>query len=322
MYILIFILLGGVVVYCGKQLSIYGDIIGDYKGWEKSWVGILMLASITSMPELITSSVSSVLGHPEMAVSNVFGSNMFNIFVVFFLDFLILKKSSFASEISKENVITGIGSAVLTLTFILGYSLPGLAIFKFISIYSLIILVLYLYFMKILNPEESNPEVEEIEQQITYSQAKFRFILNSVIVILTGIALTKIADIIAITPIFGITLGQSFVGVILLAIATSLPELSVSINAVKLGSVDMAAGNLLGSNIFNVGIIFVAEIFYVDSSIFEKIGNFQIVSAIFSLILLFTLFLGMFKKNYLSRYNGYIIGVFYAVFMYILYVIR
>ncbi|MGM0508616.1 MAG: sodium:calcium antiporter [Fusobacteriota bacterium] len=327
MVFIYFLLLSIIVIYSGKKLSIYGDVIGDAKKLEKSWIGIVMLASITSLPELITSGSASFLGNPDMAVSNIFGSNMFNIFIIFILDYIILKKISFTNSIHPKNILTGLLSLGLTLIFIMGYVLGDITFFGF-SIFSAIIMIGYIFSMKYIYiferdlVEEISQEEEEFIPDMPYKKAKFGFIIMAGLVIISGVLLVKVASIISVTPIFGIKLGSSFVGVIFLALATSLPELTVSVQAVKLGSYDMAAGNLLGSNLFNIAIIFIADLFATQKRLMEEIQDFQIIAALFSILLLVVMMIGTISREKKKRGDSLLIGIIYIIGMYILYKMR
>jgi cation:H+ antiporter len=335
LYLVIFAILAGFIILVGKKLSLYGDAIGDLMGIEKSWIGIVMLAAVTSLPELVTSISATVLGNPQMAVSNIFGSNLFNIFVVFIVDIFILRTTFFSSKVSNKNFMGAFWAIALTLIFLLGFLFPTEGIMN-ISLFSLIIFGVYFIAMKCIYIyehqennelseilEEEKKEFHEIEEGgITLPEAKKGFVVNAFFVVVLGTGLSFVGDKIAMTPIFGIELGQSFVGLILIALATSLPELTVSIEAIKLKSYDMAAGNLLGSNIFNITIIFIADLFLRDQNIYQTLNGFHKLTAIFSILILLAFMMGIMFKKKKKRYDTYVIGGIYFIAMYILYIKR
>lgn len=333
--ILIFAILAGFIIVVGKKLSLYGNAIGDLMGIDKSWIGVVMLAAVTSLPEMVTSISSTLMGNPQMAVSNIFGSNLFNIFVVFIIDIFVLKSTSFSSKVSSENFMAGFWSIILTLIFLLGFSFPTEGIMN-ISLFSLIILGVYFIAMKsiyLYEHQKNNKfskklegeidEFHEVEEgDITLVEAKKGFAINAFFVVVLGTGLSFVGDKIASTPFFGIELGESFVGLILIALATSLPELTVSIEAIKLKSYDMAAGNLLGSNLFNITIIFITDLFLRDGYIYQSLNGFHKLTAILSMIILLVFMMGVMFKNKKRRYDTYIIGLVYFIGMYILYLKR
>lgn len=325
--ILIFVILAFIIIKAGKKLSICGDKLGDIMGLEKSWVGVIMLASITSLPELITSTASTIIGEPEMAVSNIFGSNLFNVFIIFILDVFFIK-NSFSSSIGLKNYLSCFSSILLTSIFFLGFIFGDISLGG-MSLISLGIFLAYFIVMKLIyRLEHSSVFVDPIEEDpedsivMTSQQAKKGFALSGLTVVAVGIALSKVADRIAETPIMGIYLGESFVGVILLALATSLPELTVSIQAIRMNSYNMAAGNILGSNIFNIGIIFMVDLFYREGNLYDTLGEFHIISALFSILILLTLMIGMLFKDKRKKIDSWIIGGIYILAMYILYIKR
>lgn len=325
--ILIFLILALIIIEAGKKLSICGDKLGDIMGLEKSWIGVVMLASITSLPELITSTAATIIGEPEMAVSNIFGSNLFNVFIIFILDIFFIK-NSFSSSIGLKNYLSCFSSILLTSIFFLGFVFGDLSLGG-ISLISIGIFLLYLVVMNLIyklehgrvfvDPIEENPEDSIV---MSAREAKLGFAMSGLIVVAVGIALSNVADRIAETPIMGISLGESFVGVILLALATSLPELTVSIQAIKMKSYNMAAGNILGSNIFNIAIIFVVDLCYREGSLFDTLGEFHLISAISSILILLTLMIGMLFKEKRRKVDSWIIGGIYIAAMYILYIKR
>jgi cation:H+ antiporter len=328
LYILIFVILAYLIIRFGSKLGDCGDAIGDIKGIDKSWIGVVMLAGITSLPELITGVSATLLGKPEMAISNIFGSNIFNIFIIFILDVFILKEVHFSSKVHKKNMLTGFFSIILSSIFILGHFFKALTI-GYVSIFSIIIIVCYSLFMKMLHLYETEyehiyeeEEVEEEKELMTYTAARNGFIINAILVIIVGVLISWTADKIAVTPIFGIRLGESFVGLLLLALATSLPELTISIRAVKLGSYDMAAGNILGSNLFNLAIIFVINLFTFKGGFYARITTFHLTAALFSIIMVMVFLVGMVFNKKKRSYDGILIGILYVVSMYVLYRIR
>lgn len=326
-YLLIFILLAFIIIKAGMSLGDYGDAIGDIKALDKSFIGLVMLASITSLPELITSTSTTLMGNPQMAISNVLGSNLFNIFIIFILDIFILKNISYSSKIHMKNIVTAFFSFIITLFFILGYAFPN---FNYFSIHgiSILIFLLYIISMKLIYIYDKDYHVslihleEKKNPDITYKKAKQGFAISAIIVVSSGVALSYVADIISVTPIFGIELGKGFTGLFFLALATSLPELTVSIQSVRIGSYDMAAGNILGSNLFNLAIIFIIDLFYLKDDLYSTLGDLHLISAVISLIMLTIFIIGILFNKKKRPYDSYLIAFMYVISLYILYIKR
>lgn len=165
------------------------------------------------------------------------------------------------------------------------YNIPALGIKPLtilgaIDISSLLLILMYTIGMRAIfkqehatEKEEEGPAEAKLYEHLSVKKTYFLFIFFALIIIGAGIGMSLLADIIATYEIpidGGIPIGQSLVGIILLAVVTSLPELMVSIGAVKLGQIDMAVGNVLGSNMFNMLIIGVADFFYPAGSILSR----------------------------------------------------
>lgn len=81
-----FAALGSVIVFAGPKLSKYGDAIAEKTGLERSWIGVILLALVTSLPEVATSATAALIDLPDVVFGNVFGSNLFNILIIAILD--------------------------------------------------------------------------------------------------------------------------------------------------------------------------------------------------------------------------------------------
>lgn len=327
------------IVIAGLNLSRYGDIIGEKTGLEKGFIGFILLAFITSIPELVVSvSAVSLTNSPNLSLGNVFGSNMFNLFIIAILD-CFNKGYPFLHNISKTHIVSAVLGIIMMCLGSMGLIFAVLdintvfnsAIFS-ISVFSLILFICYLLSMFIMYRQEhehdsdntANEEEEEQYGNISLRKASCIFSLLGLAVVTIGVWMTHLGELIAKTPftLFGskIELGATFVGTLFLAFATSLPELVVSLGAIKLGQNDMALGNILGSNIFNMSIIFIADVFYRPSSIFH-IGpsvQYHIVTALFAVIMSAVVILAISfrkKRGYLPLKIGW--ESFVLVFLYI-----
>jgi len=287
-----FAALGGIIIMVGPRLSTYGDIIAVKTGMERSWIGIILLALVTSLPEVATSASAASLDLPDVVFGNVYGSNLFNVLILAILDIFYYRKGALLEHASRKSLLIsgfGIKMMVLSLLPLVLYNLPGLGftpvkIFGTIDISSLLLIGLYLIGMRMIFMQENRtesestasntiPAEEDIYASITASRAYGIFALLALLIILSGIGMSILADVISTyeLPIGdGIPIGQSLVGIILLAVVTSLPELMVSIGAVQIGQIDMAVGNVLGSNIFNMLIIGIADFFYTSGSLLNR----------------------------------------------------
>lgn len=171
--------------------------------------------------------------------------------------------------------------SIAAISLFLGNSLPsfgwtGLYSLFFVIIYSVAMRLVYTYEKRQLAEFMKELAVELKYKDISIGTAIFRYVVNAIVVIVAAIFLPKIGESIASTT----GLGQTFVGNILIAISTSLTEVVVSISAVRMDAVDIAIGNLFGSNIFNVFILAVDDILFTRGPILSFANPAQIISAL------------------------------------------
>ncbi len=271
-YLMLFFIIACGMVFFAKRLTLSGDNLGKSLGMESSWVGVVLLASITSLPELVTGITSTNLGNQTMAIANIFGSNTFNIFIIFILDVIILRKFIFIKNIDRrEGLKLSLITLILTTSFIAGSLFSSLDILGQ-SPFIVLIFLGYLFFMKTQGGEKE--EKKKIDYKLVKKPLKV-FLIDSMGVVVLGYFLSQTADRLAVSPIMGIVLGQSIIGGFLLAVSTSLPELIVSVEAVKKGDFQMAMGNILGSNLFNLGTLILIDILS-KGSLYTHIGDFNL----------------------------------------------
>lgn len=254
----------------GSRLSKYGDIMADMLGWGKMFMGIILMASVTSMPELM-SGISSVtiLDAPDLAVGDIVGSCAFNILIISIMDMFYNHKKPLTTDAQTGHVIAAsFGIMMLTM---LAFSILMPDIFGtivWVGGFSLLFLVLYLVAIRVvfLYDKKNNHHLKKNNNShiFTLKQVVFKYVLNALL--LMGAAM--------LLPFFGKNLaeasglGQSFFGTLFIAASTSLPEVVVSIAAIRIGTIDLAIGNIFGSNIFNIAILSFDDILYTKGPIF------------------------------------------------------
>ncbi len=267
-----FIVACSLVIYGGIQLTKIGDQFEDV-GVSAGFVGTVLLAFTTSLPEFVA-TFSSIYGlnAPQLALGNIFGSNTFNLAILALMDLFLMKeiiyhrvnhfviKSLAVGQIMTILALAGFfltsGAYVLTIQ---GGATPLFCL----SIFTFLILLVYLLtfnFTTSVDGTNHSCEDKETEEPQPSSCSKgslsIKFIGFALLVVFSGIWLTGICD--QIAEITG--LGKTFIGAILLAFATSLPEVTVCATAVKLCNYTLVFGNVLGSNIFNLFILGIADL--------------------------------------------------------------
>jgi cation:H+ antiporter len=270
-----FIATAVIVVFAGTRLSIYGDALGDRTGLGSGLVGLIFLAAVTSLPELVVSLTSVIqCSDPgqgaDLATGNMLGSNVFNLLI------LALMALLFSGKFKPEKMNTPHTDSTVYGLILLGLFscafLASEATGKVIPVLNCgpIALLLPVAYGFILRREhqqqtgENNDLHLPSETLLAHGPAlPFYSVLTalSLLIIGGGVILSILGSRMALPPDQGgFGLEASLIGTVFLAISTSLPELVISIASVRMGFLDMAVGNVLGSNMFNLLIIFVADI--------------------------------------------------------------
>jgi cation:H+ antiporter len=262
---IIFAGLAAVIIFAGMRLSYYADVLALKFRISSSVIGALLVSAITSLPEL-TASLGSVItvGAPDMAVGNVFGSNLFNISIIALCEIVFLKSGVFRNIHQREIRPVGISLAIIAIA-VAGLLLPfGFELFGLrFGLGSVLVVAAYLLFFRWMHKSGQLEEIIAVEgagqaDQVSTVKALTVFTLCAVLIVASGISLAVVGD--RLVASTGMT--HSFMGLLFLATATSLPELSVSVSAARRGSYDLLVGTVIGSNIFNVLIVALSDFFY------------------------------------------------------------
>ncbi len=332
LYWLEFIVCTAAIVYCGANLSKYGDVIAEKSGLGRTWIGVALMASVTSLPELIT-GIGSVTyaGAPDIAVGDVVGSCVFNMLIFAFLD-VFYRPLPITTKAHHGNIISaGFGILLLCMTAASILLKGRLLLFGWIGIYSILFIIMYLVAMRTAYAYEKRQVtalIKELAEELKYSDIPSRtvavyFALNAGVVIAAAVFLPEIG--LAIAKRTG--LGQTFVGNIFIALSTSLPEVVVSIAAVRMGAVDLAIGNLLGSNICNIGLILALDdIFFVKGPILSYVSGSHATSAILAILMTSIAIIGLTyrseKRRLFLAWDSIGIIVVYFINLMLLYAMR
>ncbi|MCF7967052.1 sodium:calcium antiporter [Methylobacter sp. Wu8] len=268
----------------GYFLSLYGDVIAEKTGWGGTWIGIALLATVTSLPELVTGiSAVTYVNVPNIALGDVLGSCVFNLLLIVLLDFLH-RGASVYTRISQGHILSA-GFGVVLLGFV-AFNLVlyqhGINLsFWHVGIYSPIIVLFYIFAMRTVFRYEKAQRQEVVEEiaerypKISLLKALTFFILVSVVVVLAGIRLPVTAEHLA----EAMGWRRSFVGTVFVATATSLPEVAVTLSALRIGALDMAISDLLGSNLFDLVIIAVDDMAYLQGPLLASVSPVHLVTS-------------------------------------------
>jgi len=292
------ILCTSVIVYAGTRLSKYGDIIAEKTGLGGTWIGVVLLASVTSLPELVT-GISSVTyaGVPDIAIGNVIGACVFNMLILAILD-AIYRPMPVLSKALQGNILSA-GFGIFLLSTVAISLFLGNRIFPvgWIGLYTPLLVLIYLFAMRLVyfyERRQVSVFIKEMAAKLKYEDisvktAILKFSVNAVFVIIAAVFLPKVGEGIAEST----GLGQTFVGSIFIAIVTTIPEVVVSIAAVRIGAIDLAMGNLFGSNIFNIFILAIDDLLFIKGPILSFVNQNHIISALFAIAMTSTAIIGL-----------------------------
>ncbi len=251
----IMLLVGFVLLIKGADVFVSGaSSVAKKFNISNLVIGLTVVAFGTSAPELAVSSVAAVNGQNAIAISNVVGSNIFNILVVLGVC-SIIKPINVKSNILKNEIPMAIGISVLLFVLLFeGFNFTS-GNFILSRIDSLILLIFFAAFMGYIfkstkSQKEEETDAEEIVE-IPMLKSIIFIIGGLVAVVFGGNLVVENATLIAQS--WGVS--ETVIGLTIVAIGTSLPELVTSVIACRKGSSDMAIGNVIGSNIFNILLI-------------------------------------------------------------------
>lgn len=282
----------------GVWLSRYGHVIAQKTGMGGTWVGVLLLATVTSLPELFTGiSAVAIADAPNIAVGNALGACVFNLAIVSVLDWMHRGESFFDRADIGHLLAAAFG--IMLLAFVaFNLLLPDGAeawAIGHVGIYTPIIIAFYAIAMRIVYMYERREfakltgELAESERDIPLAAAVQRYAIAAVIVLAAGTALPFVGE--ALARAHG--WNTSFVGTVFIALVTSLPELVVTISALRLGALDMAIANLLGSNLFVLLIIAIDDLFYVKGPILSHVSPVHAASALSAIVMTAAVIVGL-----------------------------
>ena len=276
-----FVLCAVAILVAGSLLSRYGDEIARLTGLGGTWIGTVLMATVTSLPELMTGlSAVTAARAPGIAVGDVLGSCVFNLAMIALLD--VLQRPSSVYSLASRSHIIGIAFAALMLALAGGALLVGRSFDSsvlHVSAVSPILLLLYLLAMNTVFRVEGAQRADHASSgsadQAALRRALLRYAGAAAAVVVAAVALPFLA--VEIARAMG--WSQGFIGTSLVAMTTSLPELTVTIAAWRLKAVDLAIGNLVGSNLFNLAILAIDDLAYLPGPLLSNVSVAHAVSA-------------------------------------------
>ncbi len=282
-----------VVVIMGVQVAKYGDALATLTGWGRLFVGSILVALATSLPELSNNITAARIDEPELALGDTLGSNMVNILTLAVVA-LMFGGRRFLRQVAPEQGYLIVLAAALTGLAVLLSALHTFAPGPItegnlwqIGFSSIFLLVVYVIGMRIVYQRRPESEEEGEDPGISLPRAWVLFGIVALGVVISGIFLAQSATWIAHAT--GISSG--IVGILAVSLITSMPEISATIGAARLGAADLAVAGVYGSCVFNITILAYADFFFRDGVILNFASPEHFVAG--SIALGFILFGGL-----------------------------
>ena len=309
----ILIIIGFVLLIVGADILVDGS-----SGIAKKFhipeiiIGLTIVSIGTSMPELFVSITSAIDGYSDMALGNVIGSNLSNLLLILGLS-AVIKPVVF----QKETRIYEIPMCLLVTIILMVFCNTNGGISKIESIGLLILFGAFIGYTIYMGKKESKNEIVEIK-----AEEKENNIIKNIIFVLLGICGLKIGGDLVVNNAVNVAnhfnWSEKLISLTILAIGTSLPELVTSVTAAIKGNSDIAIGNIIGSNIFNI--LFIIGVSALITPITYNFSyNFD-----FSVLIVSSIILAIFPfippKDKMSRFNGIIYLLIYIAYLLVLFI--
>lgn len=323
-----FFVCAAVIFFAGRKLSHYGDVIAEKTGLGRAWIGLILMAGVTSLPELMVGfSASALVQSADLALGDILGSCAFNLGLLALMDAFMPSKGVLLSRVSHTHVLAA--SLGIILLSMVGFGLflpeeyvllPGISITSilFMVIYFFSVRLIYKYNQKPGNQNTEHPNGENSYADISLKSAVRWYVLYAGIIVVAALFLPYLAE--QIADYTG--LGKSFVGTLFLAASTSLPEIAVSLAAIRMGAIDLSVGNLMGSNIFNIFILSLNDIYY-PGQLLKDANDYNLITVLSAILMSSLTILGITYrvqgKRYLMAWDVFLIFLVFVINLVLLY---
>jgi len=281
-------LVGALIFLLASRLARQADTIAKETGLGGLWIGSVLLAASTSLPEILTDVNAALLDLPDIGVGDLFGSTLANMLILAALD-LIFARRRILHQVAIGHAQVGLLGMLLTV-------MAGLAIFTrgwgrigHIGLETILIAALYLGGMWLLYQSEIVTPLP-VGGSHTRDPGRSRPLRGAAV----GFALAT-AGLAAVTPLLVLSaeavslearVTETFVGTLLVGLTTSFPEMAATFSAVRLGALDLAVGNVFGSNAFNMVVLLIMDAAYFRDPLLTVVSRDHLLTVLLAVICL------------------------------------
>lgn len=319
-----------IILFSSNYLAKSADVIALKTGLGRSFVGVVLLATATSLPEMgLGVSSITLIDAPDLAVGDAFGSNIFNLLIIGILD-LFWRNGPILNSVSVAPVVVGILSIVAiaaTMIAVFFHSRLNVSLSEWhispltIALFLIFVLSMYIVYRSgaLLETSEDGAESDEVESDESASgglpRAVAIYAVAGLVIVVSAVWLANTGEGIA----HAMGWETSFVGTQFLAFSTSLPELSASFAALRINAPELAISNLLGSNLFNMGFVLtVDDIALVGKPLWIAVSDVHLMTAALAILMSVVVIVGLAKRgrhrpHKFVTYEGALLIGFYIV---------
>jgi cation:H+ antiporter len=318
-----FVIILGVIGFSGTRLSKYADVLAEKTGLGRSWIGLVGLAVVTSLPELVAGATAILyVNAPDIAVGNLLGACMLNVAILAVADLLYSPGPVLTAADRGHILAAGFGVIMLGVASLGLMARPPLAKISlgYVGLGTPVLILCYLMAMRATYRYQKRQRAEflkEHEEVLLYPhlslrQAATRFGSHAVIVMAAAFWLPQVAMQLAQAMHWHL----SMVGTVFVALATTMPELVVTISAIRLKAVDLAVGDLLGSLLVNVAMLGIMDLLYTRGLLLQDVGPENATTGVLVIIMVSIAIVEMIYRPQQKLLRWMSLGAFLLAFMY------
>jgi cation:H+ antiporter len=256
------------------RLARHADTIADRTGLGRVWIGTVLLAATTSLPELLTNVNAGLLDEPDIGAGDLLGASLANMLILAMLD-LVFARRRILHQVAIDHTLVGLLGILLAAMVGTALVTGGWGRIGHVGLESPAILLVYLggmaavYRSAVIGPVPLDDVPPGEKDQAPLRAAVAGFALGAAGLVLLAPLLVLAAD--AVSQEAGLT--ATFVGTLLVGLTTSLPELAATVSAVRIGALDLAAGNVFGSVAFNLLVFVFLDVAYRGGPLVQAISR-------------------------------------------------
>lgn len=307
--LLVFVAAAALVLLAGSRLARYAEVIALRTGIGEAFLGALLLGGITSLPEVVTAGTAAAIGNAPLAANNIFGGVAMQVAILVLADALVPGR---ALSIATAHSVVLLQGALLVLVLALAATgiLVGEPAGLPFGLWTLSLFVIGVLGFRLIHHYGTDIEWAPTELAKVRTRAARRqggkdteamslksallFSLAAALgILVAGVLVAQAGDSLAEQT----GLGSSFVGVALLPLATSLPEISTTIAVVRLGRYEMAFSGVYGANLLDLGILFVIDLLYAGGPVLNELGSFSIFGALLGVVITTVYLAGLIERR-------------------------